>query len=236
MAVIVDLSLLSEAEKRSYSVVLLEQLRQIRHATGTPQWILLDEAHVPLDASADAWGSAAARETGLCLVTYRPEQLCVSPSAHFVITVAAQNSATLACGCETARPFMPAARKLPHVRHWHKYLQARLPPHRSFVFRDQGGPIGLVAANVPEFGAVLAHASSDVLKHHAHHGDFSRWLGDLGHDPALARSISVVEQELAAASGADCIELLRARLLSTIDLRFGNSAGRDLERPAPDPR
>jgi hydroxymethylpyrimidine pyrophosphatase-like HAD family hydrolase len=221
-SVISDLSLLNESEKRSYALDLLEQLRQIRHASGTPQWIVLDEAHVPLNGQADSWVGAASRETGLCLVTYRPEQLAFGTNTHFVITVAAQNSATLARGCEPARRFVPAARKLPHVRHWHKYLEGQLPLHRHFVFRDPSGPIGLAAGNVPEFEAVIARARADVLKHHAGHGDFSRWLRDLGQDQLLARSVSAVERDIARASGADNIELLRAQLLTAINARFGN--------------
>jgi hypothetical protein len=112
---------------------------------------------------------------------------------------------------------------LPHVRHWHKYLEGHLPPHRYFVFRDRNGPTGQSAGNVPEFVTVLAHASAAVLKHHSGHGDFSRWLGDLGQDALLAGSVSALEQEIARASEAQRIELLRAQLLSTINARFGRN-------------
>ncbi|MBX6364591.1 MAG: HAD hydrolase family protein [Gemmatimonadetes bacterium] len=222
LSVVVDLSLHPEEAKRSYALELLDELRRTRRQCGIPQWIIVDEAHVPMGADLQGWWCADARETGLCLVTYRPEQLCphACGRAEFVITLDPAAGATLARRGEPPRRFRPAERALPHVRHWRKYVEGRLPLHRQFVFRRSDGPIGVAAGNVPEFAAAIEHAGADVLRHHAAHLDFSRWLGDLDQDPDLVRAVRDLEQALAAPDTGDQVEALRARLLDVLGAHF----------------
>lgn len=74
-SVVVDLSLESEATKRSYTREAVGHLQSLRQRTGLPHWLFMEEAQVfsaCLPASED-WLDMD--QTGFCLVTYVPEQL-----------------------------------------------------------------------------------------------------------------------------------------------------------------
>lgn len=71
-SLLLDLSLTEPGDRASYVPPLLAQLEAERRATGLPHWILLDEAHhLRAPPALEADGSAK----GLCLVTYRPDEL-----------------------------------------------------------------------------------------------------------------------------------------------------------------
>lgn len=142
---------------------------------------------------------------------------------HFDAVVA-ENGAVLARAGGEGRRFVPGERALAHVRHWHKYVEGRLPTYRRFFFRDGRGPTGGAAANVPEFAEALEQAPPEVLRHHADHGDFSRWLGDLCYDAGLVQAVREVEEALARDGTPDAVESMRARLLREIGEHFATGA------------
>lgn len=70
--------------------------------------------------------------------------------------------------------FRPAGRRTSHVRHWHKYVDADLPPDRRFFFRrNRDEPTGAVAANLDSFHQELSRSDIAAVTHHATLGDFS---------------------------------------------------------------
>lgn len=122
-----------------------------------------------------------------------------------------------------ARAFTPAARVSAHVRHLHKYASAKLPPHRSFVFRARWGVTGRSAANVTELHAELERASPDAVEHHVRGGDLSRWVRLVLKDDTLAGAFTAVELGARAEGEAPApgvVEGWRRGLLRAIEERY----------------
>lgn len=224
VSVIADLSMLSEERKRKYAVELLDALHRTREQCGLPHWIVVEEAHIPMAAGHAGWWSEASSPSGLCLVSYHPELVCghLTSRADVVITLDSPTEGVVTLRRDaTARRFTPSARATAHVRHWHKYLAGRLPAHRHFHFRDSRGLTGHTAANVPEFMAVVRHATSDVLRHHAAGEDFSRWLGDMFRDDSVARALRGAERVLVSNDGSAASAAFRAELQRLVDDHYG---------------
>lgn len=112
-----------------------------------------------------------------------------------------------------------------HVRHWHKYASAQLPPDRRFYFRSHAGPTGAVAANVEEFHRGLRSAGLAILRHHAAGGDFSRWVRGVFQDEILAAALARSEMRLCLATDDAEAEAARRELLLAIEQRFRSPAG-----------
>jgi hydroxymethylpyrimidine pyrophosphatase-like HAD family hydrolase len=214
-SIIVDLSLKDRDTKLRYSQALLDALKRARTEYGIPHWIMVDEAHALFPAGVPGWWCAEGWQTGLCVITYRPDLLCphVESRSDVRITV---NSPTdievLRRGWPGPRRFRPAERSIEHLRHWHKYLDASLPVYRHFHFRDARRRTGRTAGNLIEFDEEVRRASIDVLRHHAEGGDFSRWLGDLWREPHMTQAVQGIEATLRDARSKDDVEDARLRL------------------------
>jgi hydroxymethylpyrimidine pyrophosphatase-like HAD family hydrolase len=113
-----------------------------------------------------------------------------------------------------AQSFRVDQRAIGHLRHWHKYLHAILPPHRRFFFRTPTEPTGIVAANVAEFHDGLIRSDEAVLRHHAAGRDFSAWFEGVIRDDDLARQIGEIEANLRPESD---IEGFRRELVGLIE-------------------
>jgi hydroxymethylpyrimidine pyrophosphatase-like HAD family hydrolase len=122
-----------------------------------------------------------------------------------------------------ARMLSLAPRRTAHVRHWHKYLRARLPPRLRFVFRRPGEAGGTPAANIEEFHDLVRAASAEALAFHARQGDFSRWIAEAVQDEMLARTIRPVEQQFSGSGHTDGdIGALRDGVVTAIERRYGD--------------
>jgi hydroxymethylpyrimidine pyrophosphatase-like HAD family hydrolase len=115
------------------------------------------------------------------------------------------------------RRFLVDHRASEHIRHWHKYLHASLPPHRRFFFRTPTHATGTAAANLAEFHNGLLRCEVEVIRHHAVNGDFSRWLADVIRDDELAGHVR--EDERSLADGAD-VEHVRRQVIGLIERRY----------------
>jgi hypothetical protein len=217
-SVVVDLSLQRDDTKRSYALALLAVLNATRRDRGLPHWILIDEAHVSMPSGIDAWWASEESEVGICAITYRPDLLSrrVAARSEYRIALDADRSATLMqADWPEPRPFVLPRAQIAHTRHGHKYMYGRLPAHRRFYFRNQRELTGHTASNLPEFVGEIARLPADVVRHHASHGDFSRWLGDLCRDPRLVATVQEIEAAMSAASPDD-LAMLRSRLGATV--------------------
>jgi hypothetical protein len=74
----------------------------------------------------------------------------------------------------------------------HALRTMRLSEH--FVFVHKGKPTGRRARTLKEFAAILAVAPSEIIDGHLLAGDFSRWIGGVFRDNALASQIQYLEQ------------------------------------------
>jgi hypothetical protein len=217
-SVVVDLSLQREEVKRSYTTALLAELDVTRRSGGLPHWIVVDEAHVPMPSGIDAWWSSNESQVGICAITYRPDLLCrrVADRSQYRVALHADHTATLsAADWPAPRRFIPSQGQVAHSRHGHKYARGRLPAHRRFYFRNPRELTGRTAGNLVEFIAEVAALPSEVLRHHAMHRDFSRWLGDLCRDPRLVAAVQDIEAGMDTAP-ADVVPAMRSRLAATV--------------------
>ena len=113
--------------------------------------------------------------------------------------------------------FVAAPRQTLHVRHLTKYADTRVPPGREFFFRRRDGQWVASADCLHACRRVAATIEPDVLAHHAEHGDFSRWVGDVFHDSELSRQLRKTESRWRRGELAD----LRGSIDSLIVNRYG---------------
>jgi haloacid dehalogenase-like hydrolase/Helicase HerA, central domain len=119
--------------------------------------------------------------------------------------------------------FARSERRSPHVRHWNKYAQGRLPPALRFAFRNESGALRAVSANVAELHQAVRVCDAGVLRHHAGRLDLSRWLRDAVRDAALARDVRAFEQEFGRSPRAAAdVERLRQAIVRAIERRYGD--------------
>ena len=118
------------------------------------------------------------------------------------------------------RPFTVARRASPHARHLHKYSAKALPLPQHFYFRSGADETGRSAANVEEFHREIRRAEGRVVRHHALHGDFSRWIADVLRDEVLAEAVRKGERALRHRASAYEIESLRTGVLAAIQDRY----------------
>ena len=82
-SVVVDLSDLDATSQVSWSVALPREVEAHRDQTGLPQWVVVDEAHLPMGRSGVALNMFNPGAKGYLLVTWRPEEL----AAHVVASL-----------------------------------------------------------------------------------------------------------------------------------------------------
>jgi hypothetical protein len=116
-----------------------------------------------------------------------------------------------------------------HVRHKAKYLDVQLLVEQGFWFTDASGTVAGPARTLKEFLALLEQVSPGVLAGHAQRGDYSRWVGDVFHDHALASEIRKVEQRFRLGHIHDLTESI-AKLIQE---RYEFSAGLGSEPQVP---
>ena len=120
------------------------------------------------------------------------------------------------------QPIELAPRRTAHVRHWHKYVQGKLPPRLRFCFRGQHGSGAVTAANVQEFCDLVRESPADVIVFHAERFDFSRWIGQALQEGGLAGSVRSLEQRFTASPhAADDIAALRQEVTGVIMQHYG---------------
>jgi phosphoglycolate phosphatase (TIGR01487 family) len=251
-SVVIDLSLVGEAEQRAYVRSIAPAVFTQRAATGLPHWMFFDEAHL-LPLGQGHWaGSLADGDRGFCFSTYQPEDLpsVVRDAVDLtVLTVGIEQDARpydvevgsvpdegrprssgpepgravlVGTAGEQNRPFTVQRRRSGHVRHWHKYIDGELPRALRFYFTD--GAAG-AASNVREFHRHLGNCAAGAVEAHARRHDFSRWIREVLQDDELADNIKDAEQRL------------RSGQLTTAALRYATRAAieaRYLERAAED--
>lgn len=235
VSVVVDMSGVGESAKVDYLRTLAAVIDEVRATSGLPHWIVVDEAHVALAEGGTTADVFRPQDRGYCLVTYRPDQLTPSvlaavdftlrvTGADRVVADQYEERSAAATMRETGgleRPFVVAARRTPHRRHWHKYVTEPLPSHRWFYFRHpDNGPAG-VATNVKDFAGHLAEADPKVIEFHLTRGDFSRWLTGTVQDRRLADLAASLERDLLRHRALD-IERARDRLVDCIRVGYQN--------------
>jgi len=244
MSVVLDLSRYPITLRIPYVAELVRALRPLRERKYRPHWIVLDEAQQLLPSNGGEVAAAVVPlldEGGWAVVSYRPDRLdpAVLRSIHHCLTTrlvepeavralqqycgdcgtGAVNFAEIAsgeillCGGQVAR-LRPALRRIPHVRHFYKYLDVPLPPGKRFRFRDAGGGGGQEAASLYEFLRLIPAVSLASLEYHDDREDFVRWAeGVLGDAELAARLRKLAHRRLEG-------KVLREALRQTVTVRY----------------
>ena len=228
-SVVIDLSRLPHDEKFHYVRSILPALNVLRHRTGLPHRILLDEAHYYLHDT-DAPQLLDFERNGYTVVTYcasRLPQALLANTEVMIVTcesnpteVEALRARCAGCagidrsrwvmlshlnlGQAVALPitqeaggelrlFTIAPRLTPHVRHREKYVDVPVSSHRAFVFNQNCQPEHTIHT-LRQFVCELENTPPPLLAEYITRGDFSRWIGDVFGDHALAGELHALEQ------------------------------------------
>jgi hydroxymethylpyrimidine pyrophosphatase-like HAD family hydrolase len=90
--------------------------------------------------------------------------------------------------------FSIAPRLTPHVRHREKYVDVPVSAHRAFVFNSSRQPSPHRVRTLRQFVSELEAAPAAALESYIVRGDFSRWIGDVFGDRALADELRGLEE------------------------------------------
>ena len=227
MSVVLDLSRYPITLRIPYVAALARALRPLRERKYRPHWIVLDEAQQLLPFNGGEVATTVVPllgNGGWAFVSYRPDRLdpIVLRSIHHCLTTrlvepeavrAVQEHCgecgtrdvnfaeippgeILLCGGQVAR-LRPALRRVPHIRHFYKYLDVPLPPGKCFWFRDAEGGVGQEAASLYEFLRLIPAVSLASLEYHDRREDFVRWTeGTLGDAELAARLRKLAHRQL----------------------------------------
>ena len=159
----------------------------------------------------------------------------VSPSTwailgHLRLDEAVALPVTEEAGTEL-RLFTIGERLTPHVRHRQKYVDVPVTDSRAFVFSPSGGRGESRAHTLREFVAVLDDLDVARADGYLRRSDFSRWIGEVFGDHALARKLHGHELQYIHAPHRGALEQIVAAIKSRYDLTEENSVA-----TAPDSR
>jgi hypothetical protein len=103
------------------------------------------------------------------------------------------------------------------VRHRQKYVDVPVTESRAFQFALNGGPPRR-ARTLREFVEALEGTSAAALAPYVRRGDFSRWVGDVFGDTALAQELRAEEQRFKGQADADVVPEIVAAIRARYDL------------------
>ncbi|HVQ16759.1 MAG TPA: DUF87 domain-containing protein, partial [Vicinamibacterales bacterium] len=115
------------------------------------------------------------------------------------------------------RLFAIAPRLTPHVRHREKYVDVPVSSQRAFVFNANGQP-GHRIHTLRQFVFDLENTPPPLLAGYITRGDFSRWIGEVFGDHALADELQTIEQRYRAGSRAEALLEMASAVRGRYDL------------------
>jgi hypothetical protein len=116
------------------------------------------------------------------------------------------------------RLFAIGRRFTPHVRHRQKYVDVPVSPARAFVFEAPGDGVPRRAHTLREFVAAVEQFSPLALESYLERGDFSRWIGDVFGDLALAGELQAIERKHPPLTAGDAARAMVAAVRARYDL------------------
>ena len=121
------------------------------------------------------------------------------------------------------RLFTVGSRLTPHVRHREKYVDVPVTEHRAFFFAASGRHGARRARTLRQFVAALERSAPADLDGYIKRGDFSRWIGDVFGDHALADELRTLEDRHQAAADADTVAEMVIAIRARYDVAQSNN-------------
>ena len=115
------------------------------------------------------------------------------------------------------RLFTIGPRLTPHVRHREKYVDVPVSEGRAFVF-SEGPAAGRRARTLRQFVTFVEHATSAAFDGHLRRRDFSRWIGDVFGDHALASDLRTHEERYRRGDDPEIVPEIVAAIRGRYDL------------------
>ena len=138
------------------------------------------------------------------------------PIGRAVIVPLAEQAAGVLC------PFVVGRRLTTHVRHREKYVDVPVTDSRAFQFADYGGEPPRTARTLREFVAEIERSPVEALRAYLRRGDFSRWIGEVFGDHALASELLDLEARHRYDGERDVIADVIAAVRRRYDLSLGD--------------
>lgn len=113
--------------------------------------------------------------------------------------------------------FTIGQRLTPHVRHRQKYVDVPVTESRAFQLTRNGGPARRVRT-LRELVEALEHAAPGALDGYLRRGDFSRWIGDVFGDYALAGELREEESRYRGGKDRDTLPEMVSAVRARYDL------------------
>ena len=113
--------------------------------------------------------------------------------------------------------FTIGQRLTPHVRHREKYVDVPVTESRAFQFAANGAPPRR-ARTLRQFVDTLETAATGSLAPYVRRGDFSRWIGDVFGDNALADELRAEEQRFRTSVDNDVVPEIIGAIRGRYDL------------------
>ena len=247
-SVVLDLSLLAPSEQDAYVAELLPLVRAVQLESGSPHWIVHDEAHTVSGRPGEV--DACVPRSARLLSTHQPDVLPAEDRDCLDAVVllpgggdgAEQAAAFVAEHWSGSRSFdeqlaalQPGQALLVPLALGGPPLTFTVGPRRTrhvrhwhkytdaqlpghLQFRFAGNDPDASAGNIREFHRELRRASADTLRSHACSQDLSRWVDQVLQERQLAADVARLEWELD--NGRRTLEDTRQRLLHAIEVRY----------------
>jgi hydroxymethylpyrimidine pyrophosphatase-like HAD family hydrolase len=242
-SVVLDLCAYPVDQREQYISELIHQLHALKRHRYRPHWIILEEAQEFLPLSGKSTLPAILpilNEGGWAFVSYRPDHLAAevreSLQACLITRVSEPTMVQALTNCTNLPPtealastrlgsvwlcgqqvvrLHTAGRRVLHIRHLYKYLDAPLPKHKRFYFRTDKGYLGMEAASLFEFKELIPKLPLASLTYHQTRGDFAKWIREALGDETLAAHLEKLahREQLTA-------EALRQALLQRVAERY----------------
>jgi hydroxymethylpyrimidine pyrophosphatase-like HAD family hydrolase len=118
------------------------------------------------------------------------------------------------------RLFTIGKRLTPHVRHREKYVDVPVTESRAFVFTENGHPARR-ARTLRQFVESVERTSHASVAGYLQRGDFSRWIGNVFGDRALADDLKLCEDRYQIEGTVDVVSDIANAIRSRYDLTVG---------------
>ncbi|RXF69892.1 HAD-IIB family hydrolase [Hansschlegelia zhihuaiae] len=229
-------------ERQRLLETFLRALLELRHETGRPHFLLIDEAHHFLPRSDAEHGEALlSRIPGVVLITVKPELVARAALAEIDVVLGAGpvQSAFAAIaevnGVAAPRGPVPNAGEFlfwrvkdsgparivpnrapaqPHNRHRGKYAAGDVGRLKGFRFGHLGEDAPC-AKNLNDFVRLAAAVEDGVWLRHLRSGDFAAWFLNVIRDEQLARTAA----EIGSQTGLPTAES-RRRIIESVKERY----------------